>query len=562
MAGNTICPRCGSAIGDDAPAGLCPKCLLEAGFANSEDVPPATAPQAASAFDPRTPQSLGPLFPQLEILSLIGRGGMGAVYKARQPELDRLVAVKILPEEVGRDPAFAERFYREARALARLSHQNIVSVYDFGQTHGLYYFVMEYVDGTDLRQLLQAGSLQPETALAIVPQICEALQFAHDEGIVHRDIKPENILIDKRGRVKIADYGLAKLRDLLPGEPTLTVTRQVMGTPRYMAPEQMRGASLVDHRADIYSLGVVFYEMLTGDLPLGHFAPPSHKAPIDARLDQVVFRALAQEPQRRYQCASEVKTDVDQIRRPGTGVEPPIWQATPPIKASAAPVGVPSRFSRKAILGACWAPLFFLAVVPFLLLFVSHRPIYSSDPLVVPMETSSAVHGDLPSLPVPHGGRIDPSRPPSRDRADQVVVIRQRPQASEPAGAPPGSVLAPAMLLWALAALGVLAPFGTTILGIVAISDIRQSQGRLRGLGLAVCDALVYPLLVLDLLILLVTGLLLGVGLRFIQMIFQPGDSLVVVVPIVLVFAIGGCIALDILIVHLTWRKVSRVPLC
>ena len=172
-------------------------------------------------------------FPQLEILELLGRGGMGAVYKARQKGLDRLVAVKILPPEVGADPAFAERFTREARALARLSHPNIVAVYDFGRPHSpspsgrgtasgargegsLFYFVMEYVDGVNLRQAIQAGGMSPKEALAIVPQICDALQFAHDEGIVHRDIKPENILVDKRGRVKIADFGLAKLLGQAP----------------------------------------------------------------------------------------------------------------------------------------------------------------------------------------------------------------------------------------------------------------------------------------------------------------------------------------------------------
>src|SRR5712692_9194174 len=132
---------------------------------------------------------------------------MGAVYKARQPGLDRLVALKILPPDAGRDPAFAERFTREARALAKLNHPNIVGVYDFGQTDGQYYLIMEFVDGLNLRQVLRAGELKPQEALRIVPQICEALQFAHDEGIVHRDIKPENILLDKKGRVKIADFG-------------------------------------------------------------------------------------------------------------------------------------------------------------------------------------------------------------------------------------------------------------------------------------------------------------------------------------------------------------------
>jgi len=252
-------------------------------------------------------------FPQLEILELIGAGGMGAVYKARQRALDRVVAVKILPPEVGADPAFAERFAREAQALARLGHQHIVSVYDFGVAGDLYYFIMEYVDGANLRQLIHAGNLNPAEALAIVPQICDALQFAHDEGVVHRDIKPENILVDKRGRVKIADFGLARLLGAGAPEVSLTGTNQVLGTLHYMAPEQIQGLRSVDHRADIYSLGVVFYEMLTGELPLGRFAPPSQKVEVDVRLDEVVLRSLESEPQRRYQQVSQIKSDVDRI---------------------------------------------------------------------------------------------------------------------------------------------------------------------------------------------------------------------------------------------------------
>ena len=172
---------------------------------------------------------------------------------------------------------------------------------------------MEYVHGVNLRQAMQSGGMNPKEALAIVPQICDALQFAHDEGIVHRDIKPENILIDKRGRVKIADFGLAKLLGQEAADQHLTGTQQVMGTLRYMAPEQMEGSKSVDHRADIYSLGVVFYELLTGELPIGRFAPPSKKVQIDVRLDEVVLRALEKEPEQRYQHASEVKTDVQSI---------------------------------------------------------------------------------------------------------------------------------------------------------------------------------------------------------------------------------------------------------
>lgn len=307
------CPQCGTELPVDAPSGLCPGCLLKRGFESSPAGLADTAAPTASSFTAPPAAELARHFPQLEVLELLGQGGMGAVYKARQPTLDRLVALKILPAEVGRDPAFAERFAREARALARLNHPNIVGIYDFGQVDGLYYFVMEYVDGVSLRQLVEQRRLNPSQALALVPQICEALQFAHDEGIVHRDVKPENILLDKRGRVKIADFGLAKLLGISTDGATLTRNEQVMGTPLYMAPEQMQASHAVDHRADIYSLGVVFYEMLTGELPLGRFAPPSHKVQVDVRLDEVVLRTLEREPDRRYQHASDVKTEVESI---------------------------------------------------------------------------------------------------------------------------------------------------------------------------------------------------------------------------------------------------------
>jgi serine/threonine protein kinase len=260
---------------------------------------------------PPAPAELAVHFPQLEILELLGQGGMGAVYKARQTKLDRLVALKVLPPEVARDSAFAERFTREARSLARLNHPQIVTVHDFGDVAGLYYFTMEYVDGQNLRGLLQEGPLAPAQARSVVLQICDALQYAHDEGLVHRDIKPENILLDRRGRVKIADFGLAKLVGLTPTYLTLTGTHEVMGTLLYMAPEQMKQAHSVDHRADLYSLGVILYEMVTGELPLGRFAPPSRKAGVDVGFDEVVLKALAREPAERYQDAAALKQDVE-----------------------------------------------------------------------------------------------------------------------------------------------------------------------------------------------------------------------------------------------------------
>jgi len=303
---NQSCQHCGKPMDAKSIQGLCPACLMKAGWPTSQESEPG-------GFEPPAIEDVAAMFPQLEILELIGRGGMGAVYKARQPDLDRLVALKVLARKAGSDPGFSERFTREAQALARLSHPCIVGVHDFGQVGDLSYFVMEYVDGPNLREIEQAGRLDPRAALEIVPQICEALQFAHDEGVVHRDIKPENILLNQKGRVKIADFGLAKLLGQDRTNFTLTEINHVMGTPHYMAPEQVEHPQDVDHRADIYSLGVVFYEMLTGELPLGKFSPPSRIVQMDVRLDEVVLKTLEKEPQRRYQQISQVQTQVETI---------------------------------------------------------------------------------------------------------------------------------------------------------------------------------------------------------------------------------------------------------
>src|SRR5689334_19860258 len=202
----TSCPRCGKPMPPGVLAGLCAACLLAQGAPTE-----ATGDRKGAHFEPPPWAEIGELFPQLEILGLLGAGGMGAVYKARQPALDRLVALKILPASGVEGANFEERFNREARALARLSHPNIVAVHEFGKTGELHFFIMEFVDGANLRQLEQSGRLAPREALQIIPQICDALQYAHDEGVVHRDIKPENVLLDRKGRVKIADFGLAKI---------------------------------------------------------------------------------------------------------------------------------------------------------------------------------------------------------------------------------------------------------------------------------------------------------------------------------------------------------------
>ena len=336
-----FCRQCGGPMASNAPEGLCARCLLSvamkepdlsdksesADSASQTNLPPSPAP--SDIPDIADAAEVARRLPQFEILELLGRGGMGVVYKARQLNLDRIVALKILPPADALTPDFVERFRREARSLAKLSHPNIVSVYEIGESGGLYYFVMEFVDGANLRAMIRAGKMKPEEALAVVPKICDALQFAHEEGVVHRDIKPENILIDKRGRVKIADFGLAKLLRREQTDNTLTMSGMTLGTPRYMAPEQMDKPETVDHRADIYSLGVVFYEMLTGEVPMGCFAPPSERVQIDVRLDEIVLHALERDADRRYQHASQVRDDVEKVTSEPLGV--PMPKSDPPL---------------------------------------------------------------------------------------------------------------------------------------------------------------------------------------------------------------------------------------
>ena len=326
------CPKCGTAYETVGDAGLCPRCLLALNldevtdFGDLEDGP-GGLPELP------TPEELAKHFPQLEILQCLGRGGMGIVYQARQIKLDRLIALKILAPERGQDARFAERFAREAQTLARLNHPNVVTVYDFGQAGHLFYLLMEFVDGMNLRQLLNQRRLSSREALAIVPGVCEGLQYAHDQGVVHRDIKPENLLLDKHGHMKIADFGIARLLDA-PAEPepeagevasaastTNNLTHsQVLGTPRYMAPEQSEQPSAVDHRADIYALGLVLYEMLTGKPPEQGVIPTLKGNDIDPYVNEVIRQALAREPNHRHQSAHELQTRLNQVgKKPKTG---------------------------------------------------------------------------------------------------------------------------------------------------------------------------------------------------------------------------------------------------
>ncbi len=284
--------------------------------AESADAPPLHPTGQAKTGQRWAPPSIEEavrLFPNYEVLNLLGFGGMGAVYQARQPALDRLVAIKLLPLEISVDAGFAERFRREARALAKLSHPNIVTVHDFGETpEGHLFFVMEFVDGSNLRQLMQRAEIGTPEALQVLLSVCDALAYAHSQGIVHRDIKPANVLVDRQGRVKVADFGLARFTDA-PVDPGVTSTGMVMGTPDYMAPEQREGMN-VDHRADIYSLGVILYETLAGEIPKGVIDPLSRRIGTDKRLDHIVSRALSRQPDLRYQSSNELKTAIQLVQ--------------------------------------------------------------------------------------------------------------------------------------------------------------------------------------------------------------------------------------------------------
>ncbi|MDB6137359.1 MAG: hypothetical protein JWO94_431 [Verrucomicrobiaceae bacterium] len=255
-----------------------------------------------------TPEMLTEMIPEGRYFAeaVIGQGGMGVVYRGVQVSLNRPVAIKLMKCGAGGHYGFEDRFRREAQAMAQLNHPNIVTIFDYGQIgHEFLYFVMEHVDGTDLAEIMRTGGMTPQLAIMLLPQICRALEYAHSKGIVHRDIKPANIMITRQGEVKVTDFGLAKKFDQF--NSFVTQTNMIMGTPEYAAPEQIEAHREVDHRADIYALGVMIYQMLMGHLPRGAWQPPSSKVGVDPRLDNVVVRALMPDRNQRFQSVTELR---------------------------------------------------------------------------------------------------------------------------------------------------------------------------------------------------------------------------------------------------------------
>ncbi len=257
------------------------------------------------------PKQIGPY----EILGPLGKGGMGAVYKAMQPSLNRIVAIKVLPGDFARDPDAVARFHREAQTVAMLSHPNIVQIIDKGEDQGILYFAMEYVEGTSLDVVLRQRRLSLQEVVQVIKQIGRGLGAAHRAGVVHRDLNPRNILVSPTlSVVKLADFGISRVESVARTLGTLTTREMTLGSLHYLAPEQAVDATAVDHRADIYSLGVVFYEALTGRMPLGKFSLPSElNKDLPSEIDPVVLKCLATEPDKRYATVGQLLEDIDKL---------------------------------------------------------------------------------------------------------------------------------------------------------------------------------------------------------------------------------------------------------
>jgi serine/threonine-protein kinase len=297
--------------------------LLKAGFITATQLK-----RLANRGDDSISRSLQQI-PGFKILQKIGSGAMASVYKARQLSLDRIVALKILPKRLSEDPAFVERFYKEGRAAAKLSHNNIVQAIDVGEHLGYHYFVMEYVDGQTIYDALAERRCYREPdALDIIIQIAKALEHAHARGLIHRDVKPKNIMITQDGTAKLADMGLAREAD--DAETAAAEKGRAYGTPYYISPEQIRGVLDVDFRADIYSLGATLYHMVTGKVPFEgntpaeimqkhlkqHLTPPDHlNTALSSGLGEVVERAMAKNRKRRYPSTTDLLLDLEMIRR-------------------------------------------------------------------------------------------------------------------------------------------------------------------------------------------------------------------------------------------------------
>ena len=281
---------------------------------------PRVVPRSQSNPSMLQPGSL--LGQRYEILRILGEGGMGAVYKARDIELNRMVALKVIRPDLAGHQAIIDRFKQELLLATQVTHKNVIRIYDLSEADGMKFITMEYVEGEDLRGLMQKkGKLSPEEAVEIMQQTCRALEAAHSAGIIHRDLKPQNIMQDKSGRILVMDFGLART---LEGDG-MTQTGALVGTMDYMSPEQALGKDL-DQRSDLFALGLIFYELLTGKMPYKadsvvasllkrtqEKAAPvsSHDASIPGPLSNIVGKCMEPDVKLRYQSSAEILADLD-----------------------------------------------------------------------------------------------------------------------------------------------------------------------------------------------------------------------------------------------------------
>lgn len=331
-----ICPRCSECFPDDL--GRCPR--------DDAELKPIQDPLIGRTVAGR-----------YRLISRLGRGGMSSVYLARHVMIDRLVAVKTLRRDLAKDPIQRDRFIREARAVNRINHANIVDIADFGESDdGLVYLVMEYVAGEPLHRVMENGPLPVERAIHIARQIASALSRAHQMGVIHRDLKPDNILVLTRKEepdgVKVLDFGIAKILDA----PSLTGSQQIFGTPGYIAPEYIKSTD-IDGRADLYSLGVILYEMVTGALPFDYEYPgdllvkhvteppvPPHErcADVDPAMEALILRCLEKDPSKRFRDAFQFLEELGKVAELVGGAE--LWGglSEPPPRPASSPFPRPS----------------------------------------------------------------------------------------------------------------------------------------------------------------------------------------------------------------------------
>lgn len=396
----------------------------------SEPLPQSESPEAPqpAAWEPPSLGAMGAQLPQYEFVGVLGRGGMGVVYQARQITLDRFVAIKVLPPGVEDDELkFRERFITEARSMARLSHPSIVHVHDFGATpEGLMYFVMEFVEGTNVEDVLaDKGCIPPKLAVHLIGQVCDALAYAHEHNLIHRDVKPSNILVDKEGRVKVADFGLAQ-------EGVGLDTGPAMGTPEYAAPELTRVGVQIDHRVDLYALGVMLYQMLTGDVPRGEFLPVAMVKPdVNRRFDKVILKAMAWDMHQRYNSAKDIKVDLEAALAPEGSVA--AGNSKDKKKKDLPPFQSASTRKRGAPAIVVFAPWVIVAALVALAFGLIRRNEEGPPPDVDP-SAAPPVFGSAPIQTLPSG---DPKKP-AEEPAETPPVKSDKPAVSKPTVASKG----------------------------------------------------------------------------------------------------------------------------